>query len=488
VLLIEATAIESHVPTQPQTSGSVPTPDTPFEEHLHRAMASDSKSEPVGEKVSNASTQKATSRKDGVGAENGSGRRVRKKSATKRFLGESSSRFTSRSSKALQSRSTNEQRATRRLDIHAGEIESNMLSVVADEIDSAQLTRSTEGSSAERLPPKGWGESSHGDPLDLLRLVAGEDDTATDSWQVPPQERAKRRSGGLKEGDVLELAEVAIRSETPKLARARDLPTVSTLLQEPKVAPEARGDDRPTSGARPSTAEPPELTVVDLRAARESDSGNRATIAGEQRTEREGGESEPVTRYLKAVGETTGESAGSAEESPGGFTDPGSANRRATHGMTEGGSKESPQRSEFSRLFRERTQSEILKQSTIVLRGANRGEIRMSMRPEQLGNLRIRLELDHNRIMGRIIVDSSSAREVVEQNLDDLARSFRDIGFESADLEVAVSGRGNGRGDSARERKERDDAGVDPDGSIRKQEETSRLVDAVMETTINLVV
>ena len=97
----------------------------------------------------------------------------------------------------------------------------------------------------------------------------------------------------------------------------------------------------------------------------------------------------------------------------------------------------------FSSRFRETMGSEIVKQAGIVLRSNDTGEIRMTLRPESLGSVRIRLQLADNQIAGRIIVDSQAVKDVFDQNLDALNRALRDSGFQSAALDVAVGGRGN---------------------------------------------
>jgi flagellar protein FlbC len=98
----------------------------------------------------------------------------------------------------------------------------------------------------------------------------------------------------------------------------------------------------------------------------------------------------------------------------------------------------------FQRVFRnfqDNTQGDFIRSARLVLKNEGQGEIRLMLRPEELGSVRIKMELADNRITGRIIVDTPQARETLEQNLPGLYKALRDSGFESASLDVAVGGR-----------------------------------------------
>lgn len=86
---------------------------------------------------------------------------------------------------------------------------------------------------------------------------------------------------------------------------------------------------------------------------------------------------------------------------------------------------------------------EIVKQTGIVLKDAGKGEIRLVLQPERLGKVRIRLDLDDNRIAARILVENNSIREVFEQNLEHLYRTFREGGFAAGSFDVFVQGDGS---------------------------------------------
>lgn len=96
----------------------------------------------------------------------------------------------------------------------------------------------------------------------------------------------------------------------------------------------------------------------------------------------------------------------------------------------------------FPSSIREPLNSEIVKQTGIILKSGDSGEIRLVLEPEQLGKVRIRIQLQQNRIAGRIIVDNINIKEAFEHDLEQLQRAFRENGFEVGNFNVAVGGQG----------------------------------------------
>ncbi|MDR2194282.1 MAG: flagellar hook-length control protein FliK [Treponema sp.] len=88
--------------------------------------------------------------------------------------------------------------------------------------------------------------------------------------------------------------------------------------------------------------------------------------------------------------------------------------------------------------------SDIVRQAAIVLRDGGQGMIRLSLKPETLGSVKIRLELAENKITGNIIVDSEEAYRAFEKEVHTLEQAFKDNGFESANLNTTFAS-GDGR-------------------------------------------
>jgi len=126
--------------------------------------------------------------------------------------------------------------------------------------------------------------------------------------------------------------------------------------------------------------------------------------------------------------------------------------------------------SALMKQLEENVNGKIIKQSSIVLKDGGSGEIKLILKPEQLGSVRIRLNLTDNKLTGQIIVDSLAVKEVFEQNLQNLERAFKESGFDTAALNVSVGGDHPG----SRERAQEDD--------ISKQIE---LIDEIIPTMIS---
>ena len=94
--------------------------------------------------------------------------------------------------------------------------------------------------------------------------------------------------------------------------------------------------------------------------------------------------------------------------------------------------------------FKEALRNEVVRSTSIMLKDKGQGELRLILKPESLGNVRIWLTLNNNHIEGRIIVENNTVKEMFESNLQNLNNAFQKEGFSSSSLEVFVSG-GNGQ-------------------------------------------
>jgi hypothetical protein len=76
--------------------------------------------------------------------------------------------------------------------------------------------------------------------------------------------------------------------------------------------------------------------------------------------------------------------------------------------------------------------------------GLAEGTIRLALKPESLGNVKIRLEMAENKITGRIFVESEEALRAFEREIASLEKAFRDSGFDAANLEMSLASDGRG--------------------------------------------
>lgn len=96
----------------------------------------------------------------------------------------------------------------------------------------------------------------------------------------------------------------------------------------------------------------------------------------------------------------------------------------------------------LARELHENLNGDIVRHASVMLRDGGEGTIRLSLRPETLGTVKIRLEITENKITGRITVESGEAFKAFEQELHSLEQSFRDSGFDGASLEMAFASDG----------------------------------------------
>ncbi len=100
--------------------------------------------------------------------------------------------------------------------------------------------------------------------------------------------------------------------------------------------------------------------------------------------------------------------------------------------------------------LRDMAGSELTRAAGIVLRDGG-GEIKLVLKPESLGSVRIRMNLVDNAIEGRIIVDNPAVKHVFDASLDSLMRALTAEGFQTTSLQVAVGGQNGNSGRQERE-------------------------------------
>jgi hypothetical protein len=98
----------------------------------------------------------------------------------------------------------------------------------------------------------------------------------------------------------------------------------------------------------------------------------------------------------------------------------------------------------LARELRQTINNDIVRHAQVILREGGEGLIRLSLKPESLGNVKIRLELTENKIAGRVIVESGEALRAFERELASLEQAFRDSGYESAELSTFLAQDGSG--------------------------------------------
>jgi len=101
--------------------------------------------------------------------------------------------------------------------------------------------------------------------------------------------------------------------------------------------------------------------------------------------------------------------------------------------------------SQFQSLLTQELQSnadEFVRAGQIVLKDNNKGTINLVLHPEELGNVKIQLELSDKVITGKIIVASEEAYQAFKSNLGDLRNAFAMSGFENPSFDLSWTGEG----------------------------------------------
>lgn len=256
----------------------------------------------------------------------------------------------------------------------------------------------SEGRSRKKLGPAGKSDGSEAKPP-LGFAASGQASAQANLSNAKPA-----RSGGDDDPSI-DAKKVVKRSSAPRL----------TLLD---LRHSAGAKNESSSGIIAKADDTPKGSIPDARAAG-SDGGR-----GEYRELSLGARGTEDTRRSSSVGKS--------ESLPG---------------------REQDFRSMLADRLREAWNGEIVQSARIVLKDGDAGTIRLRLRPESLGNVKIELNLSENNISGRILVESDAAKSAFEKNMSELSDAFRQGGFDSARLEVAVGG-GSGGSSSRDESRE----------------------------------
>lgn len=87
---------------------------------------------------------------------------------------------------------------------------------------------------------------------------------------------------------------------------------------------------------------------------------------------------------------------------------------------------------------------DIVRHAVIALKNNGASLIKLALKPESLGNVKISLEMAENKITGRIIVESEEALRAFRREIQSLEQAFRDSGFDIAKLDLSLASEGKG--------------------------------------------
>jgi len=106
----------------------------------------------------------------------------------------------------------------------------------------------------------------------------------------------------------------------------------------------------------------------------------------------------------------------------------------------------------LARELHQNFNGDIVRHASMALRDGGEGTIKIALKPESLGNVKIRLEMTENKITGHIVVESEEALNAFRKEIASLEQAFRDSGFTNADLNLSLTA--DGRNAQGREQEQ----------------------------------
>jgi len=96
----------------------------------------------------------------------------------------------------------------------------------------------------------------------------------------------------------------------------------------------------------------------------------------------------------------------------------------------------------LARELHQNFNGDIVRHASMALRDGGQSTIRLALKPEALGNVKIRLEMTENKITGHIVVETEDALNAFRREIQSLEQAFRDSGFDNADLNLSLAADG----------------------------------------------
>ncbi|MCL2186002.1 MAG: flagellar hook-length control protein FliK [Treponema sp.] len=93
----------------------------------------------------------------------------------------------------------------------------------------------------------------------------------------------------------------------------------------------------------------------------------------------------------------------------------------------------------LSRELHQTFNGDIVRHASMALKDGGESTIRLALRPESLGNVKIQLEMSENKITGVILVESEEALNAFRKEITALEQAFKEAGFADANLDLSLS-------------------------------------------------
>ena len=93
----------------------------------------------------------------------------------------------------------------------------------------------------------------------------------------------------------------------------------------------------------------------------------------------------------------------------------------------------------LARELHQNFNNDIVRHASMILRDEGKGIIRLALKPDTLGSVKICLEMAENKIIGRIVVESEEALKAFRKEIEVLEQSFRESGYDDAYLQLSLA-------------------------------------------------
>lgn len=110
--------------------------------------------------------------------------------------------------------------------------------------------------------------------------------------------------------------------------------------------------------------------------------------------------------------------------------------------------------SSFLREWESKVHSQIADKAHLILKDNNQGEIRLSLHPEYLGNVRVHLDLKDGQVLARFVVENPQVKQLLESSSSSLQNSLEQTGM-NISLSFSHSKQNNEQSHSQQDQRER---------------------------------
>jgi flagellar hook-length control protein FliK len=263
------------------------------------------------------------------------------------------------------------------------------------------------------IPPESFGQTASAEE----QVVAAETAESAVAKELPEQDRLAAKPAA-ETGLEAAAAEVAALPSTLPSQGSRQKPETRERAEKSgKAAGQAEGREEPSEARKGRQRERLNLELRDFRTPPKADgapaveqgstehSGDRAA---------QGGREAEITVNLKSQAQSHA-SFDRENRPPVSF------------------------RETLARELHENLNGDIVRHAQVILKNSGEGLIRLSLKPEHLGNVKIHLEMAENKVVGKITVESGEALRAFEQERSSLEQAFRDSGYDGATLEMSLT-------------------------------------------------